>query len=278
MTFARPFLKHARHGMRPLLPGKTTTLVSIRSHSHLSRPQQQATLRTASYQAWSLRNTALGIEPISTRSSKRAFARLHTRPDSRRAFHTGASSRAIYSTEAFAVKEPIIHDVFESKTGTWQYVVADPSSSTAVIIDPVLDYDAAIQKVTTQAADSLLTLVKDKGYIVEMILETHAHADHLSAASYIQNQLARQQGHRPLVGIGKRIGKVQQLFGRRYGVPAEEYLTVFDKLFEDDETFEIGGLMATAIHLPGHTPDHMGYKIGGKSPNGRFVIDYVRLT
>ncbi|CAK7199473.1 hypothetical protein SEUCBS139899_002153 [Sporothrix eucalyptigena] len=158
--------------------------------------------------------------------------------------------------------EPTVHDVFEPKTGTWQYVVADPSTKTAVIIDPVLDYDPATQSITTGAADDLLSLVKEKGYRVERILETHAHADHLTAASYLQSRLAREQNHKPPVCIGKRIVHVQELFGRRYGVVAEEYENVFDILLEDSEVFDIGSLKATAMHLPGHTPDHMGYKIG----------------
>ena len=100
-----------------------------------------------------------------------------------------------------------------------------------------------------------------------MILETHAHADHLTAASYLQSRLALQQGgHRPLIGIGKRIDQVQKWFGQRYGVPENEWKGMFDKLFDDDEAFEIGNLKAQAIHLPGHTPDHMGYYIGGKAP------------
>ncbi|EXJ73571.1 uncharacterized protein A1O5_03332 [Cladophialophora psammophila CBS 110553] len=171
-------------------------------------------------------------------------------------------SRALYSTEAPVAPEPIVHDVFETKTGTWQYVVADPSTLTAVIIDPVLDYDPATQVVTTQSADALISLVKEKGYTVDMILETHAHADHLTAASYLQNHLAQEQDQIPIIGIGKRIGAVQKLFAERYGVPADEYEGIFDRLFEDDETFNIGELKATAIHLPGHTPDHLGYKIG----------------
>lgn len=176
--------------------------------------------------------------------------------------HIGVKGQASYSTKAAVSQEPTIHSAFESKTGTWQYVVADPSTMTAVIIDPVLDYNPATQVVTTQTADSLLSLVKEKGYKVAWILETHAHADHLTASSYLQKRLAQQQGHRPPIGIGKRIRKVQELFGKRYGVPAEEYEGAFDKLFDDDEEFEIGNLRATAIHLPGHTPDHLGYKIG----------------
>ena len=154
--------------------------------------------------------------------------------------------------------------MFEPVTGTWQYVVADEATSQAVIIDPVLDFDPVSQAITTAAADSLMALVNEHGYHIVHILETHAHADHLTAASYLQSRLARQQGHKPPIGIGKRIVQVQKLFGQRYGVPAEEYGIVFDKLFEDDEMFEIGDLKGTAIHLPGHTPDHLGYMIGGK--------------
>lgn len=172
-----------------------------------------------------------------------------------------ARSQASYSTDA-ATEHIDIHDVFETKTSTWQYVVADPSTLKAVIIDPVLDYDPATQVVATHTADALLSMVKEHGYKVERILETHAHADHLTASSYLQSRLAEAQGYKPLIGIGKRIGQVQKLFSERYGVPMEEYEGVFDTLFEDDETFDIGEIKATAIHLPGHTPDHLGYKIG----------------
>ncbi|PTB37982.1 hypothetical protein M441DRAFT_146942 [Trichoderma asperellum CBS 433.97] len=158
--------------------------------------------------------------------------------------------------------EPTIHSEFEHDTGTWQYVVADPSTMTAAIIDPVLDYDRTSQGLTTHTADELLALVKEKGYKVDWILETHVHADHLTAASYLQKRLAEEQGYKPSVAIGKRIGQVQRFFGRRYGVPEEQYQVVFDHLLEDDEEFMIGSIQATAMHLPGHTPDHMGYKVG----------------
>jgi glyoxylase-like metal-dependent hydrolase (beta-lactamase superfamily II) len=170
-----------------------------------------------------------------------------------------------FNSESQEAMEPAIHSEFEHDTGTWQYVVADPSTMVAAIIDPVLDYDRTTQGLTTRTADSLLALVKENGYKVDWILETHVHADHLTAASYLQNRLAQEQEHRPSVAIGKRIGQVQKFFGKRYGVPEEQYEVVFDHLFEDDERFKIGNLHATAIHLPGHTPDHMGYKIGGKT-------------
>lgn len=172
--------------------------------------------------------------------------------------------QASYTTQASVAGEPTVHDLFETVTGTWQYVVADPSTLAAVVIDPVLDYDPVTQAVTTKTADLILSLVKDKGYKVDKILETHAHADHITAAAYLQKRLTQSQGHKPVIGIGKRIDQVQARFVKGYGIPAKEYKCVFDKFFEDDETFDIGNLKAMAIHLPGHTPDHLGYKIGGE--------------
>lgn len=183
------------------------------------------------------------------------------------AVHAMMPISASYSTrtDSSPAVSPKIHPLFEKTTGTWQYIVADPSSSNAAIIDPVLDFDPATQRLSTDAADALLRLVDEQGYTVQWILETHAHADHLTAAAYLKKRLAQTQPDRkPIVGIGKRIDGVQSLFGQRYRIHAEEYIAVFDKLFDDDETFSIGGMTATAIHLPGHTPDHLGYKIGGK--------------
>lgn len=194
--------------------------------------------------------------------------RLHTRVQGiyglPRGYNRDIQTLASYSTGAPTSKQPIIHDIFETATSTWQYIVADPSTRTAVIIDPVLDYDPATQTITTASADRLLSLIHEKGYEIDRILETHAHADHLTAASYLQSRLESTQGFKPPIGIGRRIEQVQKLFGQRYGIPEEEWRNVFDKLLEDDETFSIGGLTATAIHLPGHTPDHLGYQIGGK--------------
>lgn len=201
---------------------------------------------------------------------------FYSRVPSISAYHTKCSipsahprrlqQRAAYSTTA-AAKEPTIHNVFEPKTGTWQFIVADPATSKAVIIDPVLDYDPCTQTITTTSADALLALVKEKGYTIESILETHAHADHLTSSSYLQKQLANAQGFKPPIGIGKRIEQVQKLFGQRYGLTQDEWLGVFDKLLDDDETFTVGELTVKAIHLPGHTPDHLGYQIGGKFPS-----------
>jgi glyoxylase-like metal-dependent hydrolase (beta-lactamase superfamily II) len=169
--------------------------------------------------------------------------------------------------------EPAIHAFFEAQTSTWQYIVGDPATKAAVIIDPVLDFDSARNAVSTRSADGLLGLVKEKGYTVDWLLETHVHADHLTAAKYLQDQLAKRQ-KKPEIGIGRRIGEVQERFARRYGIPREEFEGAFDKLFEDDEIFHVGQLEAKAVHLPGHTPDHMGYLIGSEyHPEGNMCPD-----
>ncbi|WPJ66418.1 hypothetical protein SMAC4_07748 [Sordaria macrospora] len=172
-----------------------------------------------------------------------------------------SSSFRLYST---APPEPTITPIFEPVTCTFQYLVADPLTSFAAIIDPVLDYSPLDNSISTTSADSLLSVIRSKGYKIAWILETHAHADHLSASSYLQKRLTEIQGeeHKPPIGIGKRIGTVQNLFSKRYGVPEEEVKSVFGHLFDDDEIFHIGTLSAQAIHLPGHTPDHLGYRIG----------------
>ncbi|KAK0631573.1 putative metallo-beta-lactamase domain protein [Immersiella caudata] len=169
-----------------------------------------------------------------------------------------------YTTPSTPTTEPDITPVFEPVTGTWQYLIADPTTLNAAIIDPVLDYHPPTRSITTATADSLLALIHSKSYAITWILETHAHADHLTAASYLRKRLSETQSSPPIIGIGSRIPQIQSLFGRRYCLPESEYTPfVFDHLLSDDEVFFISpNLSAKAIHLPGHTPDHMGYQIG----------------
>ncbi|VBB74003.1 Putative Zn-dependent hydrolase [Podospora comata] len=155
---------------------------------------------------------------------------------------------------------PIVHPIFEPVTGTWQYIIADPSTLAAAIIDPVLDFEPARNTVSTATADSLLDIVVQNNYKVGYLLETHTHADHLSASRYLQLKLA--QSTNPKTGIGKRIVQTQTTFAQKYGVEQSELENVFDFLWEDDQIFRIGDLEAKVVHLPGHTPDHVGYLIG----------------
>ena len=180
-----------------------------------------------------------------------------------------AEDKTLYNNVMTTSQEPTIHSLFEEKTGTWQYIVADPCTKKAVIIDAVLDYDANSRTISTPTADNVLATIFYHGYRVEKILETHAHADHLTAASYIQHRLSQTQGFRPPICIGKRIAEVQRRFAAKYGIPADEYEGVFDQLFEDDESFALGQLTVNVMHLPGHTPDHLGYQVSSECATER---------
>lgn len=158
--------------------------------------------------------------------------------------------------------EPIIHSIFEGKTCSWQYVVACPKTKEAAIIDPVLNFEPALFRITTESADTLIACIIKHGYTVKMILETHAHGDHLSAAYYIQQALwARGQSH-AVICIGENITVVQSYFAHKYRIPRTEIEDAFDHLFKPNEVFHIGEVTCTALHLPGHTPDHGGYQMG----------------
>lgn len=163
---------------------------------------------------------------------------------------------------ALSIMEPIIHPIFEKQTSTWQYIVACPRTLQAAIIDPVLDYDQAQMSISTTSADALLDFATSHNYTITRLLETHAHADHLTAAYYIKQRLkVENHAHVPIC-TGYRIRQVQNTFARRYGIPKDELDNAFDHLSQDDETFRIGDIAGQVLHLPGHTPDHSGYLIG----------------
>jgi len=152
---------------------------------------------------------------------------------------------------------PIIRGFFDEATSTVSYLLADPATGQAAIIDPVLDFDAASGRVGTGSADALLAAAKDEGWTISLILETHAHADHLSAAAYLRKQTGAQ------VGIGSRIGEVQSIFRDIFAAPdVSDNGAEFDRLFGDGETFALGELTIEAIHTPGHTPACASYKVG----------------
>ncbi|KAJ9646829.1 hypothetical protein H2204_000521 [Knufia peltigerae] len=171
--------------------------------------------------------------------------------------------------------EPRVHTLFEPSTGTWQYVVADEATKEAVIMDPVLDYDKNTGRVSTHSADKILDLITQHDYTVSRILETHAHADHLTSSRYLQSSLLQRRPSRapPQICIGERIRQVQETMSKKYNIPASELESAFDHLFTDDETFNIGNLEVQVIHLPGHTPDHIGYVIGSNVFTGDSIFN-----
>jgi glyoxylase-like metal-dependent hydrolase (beta-lactamase superfamily II) len=147
---------------------------------------------------------------------------------------------------------------FHKSSSTYSYVVADAAARKAAIIDPALDYDAAAGRTGTASAQALVDYVRAQGWTLDWILETHAHADHLSAAQFIRRELGGR------LGIGDGIRQVQQTFKALYdlGPAFKTDGSQFDHLFRDGETFRIGGLDARVLATPGHTSDGITYVIG----------------
>lgn len=156
-------------------------------------------------------------------------------------------------------KQTSIQAFFDPGTWTVTYVVADPASRRAAIIDPVLDYDFKSGRTSTAAADKVLAYLKEQKLQVDWILETHAHADHLSGAHYLKQQVGGR------IAIGENIRVVQSTFKAVFNLE-RSFLpdgSQFDHLFKDGETFMIGDVQATALLVPGHTPADMAYQIEG---------------
>ncbi|EKS68712.1 MULTISPECIES: MBL fold metallo-hydrolase [Caballeronia] len=154
--------------------------------------------------------------------------------------------------------QAIIQPFFDINTGTMTYVVYEAPGSAAAIVDPVLDYDPKAARTSTKSADAVVAFVRDQRLSVEWILETHAHADHLSAAPYLKRTLGGK------IGIGESIRTVQGVFKKIFDLEPEFQLdgSQFDHLFADGERFMIGALEATALFVPGHTPADMAYRVG----------------
>lgn len=148
---------------------------------------------------------------------------------------------------------------FDSQTGTVSYVIADNATRCAAIIDPVLDFDYKAGRTRTTHADQVLAHVRRHGLEVQWILETHAHADHLSGARYLQEQAGGR------IAIGQRITEVQAAFKKLYHLDGSFVPdgAQFDHLFQDGEVFHIGGVAVQALLVPGHTPADMAYLVDG---------------
>jgi len=162
---------------------------------------------------------------------------------------------------------PSIAGFFDEATNTVSYVVHDPKTGEAAIIDSVLDFDAASGRTSNGSADRMIEYVTSNNLKVTWLIETHAHADHISAAPYLQERLGGK------LAIGRDIIRVQEVFGKLFnaGTNFERDGSQFDKLFEDGETFRIGELEGIALHVPGHTPADMAFIIG----DAAFVGDTI---
>jgi glyoxylase-like metal-dependent hydrolase (beta-lactamase superfamily II) len=167
--------------------------------------------------------------------------------------------------------KPSLHveGFFDPTTSTLSYLVLDEASRQCALIDSVLDYDASAGRTAHASADKLVARVRELGASVQWILETHVHADHLSAAPYLQQQLGG------LTAIGSRITAVQALFGGLFnaGPDFARDGRQFNRLLADGEVFHIGGLQARALHTPGHTPACVTYVVSDAAQTAAFVGD-----
>jgi glyoxylase-like metal-dependent hydrolase (beta-lactamase superfamily II) len=166
---------------------------------------------------------------------------------------------------------PGIEAFFDTATSTASFLVWDPDSREAAVIDAVLDFDPATGKLSSASADHMLARVEELDLRLVWALETHAHADHLSAADHIRRRTGAK------IGIGARITEVQTRFRAMFGAPtAETEASVFDQLFEDGQAFRIGNMDARVMHTPGHTPACVTYLIGDAAFVGDtlFMPDY----
>ena len=168
--------------------------------------------------------------------------------------------------------KPDVEAFFDTNTNTVTYVVSDPAAKVCAVIDPVLDFDAAAARTATKSADKVIDFVREKGFKCEWILETHVHADHLSAAPYIRSALGGR------LAIGSQITVTQNTFGPIFnaGVDLPRDGRQFDHLFADNDSFDLGTISARALHTPGHTPACMTYVIGDVAFVGDtlFMPDY----
>ena len=161
---------------------------------------------------------------------------------------------------------------FDPASFTYSYVVRDPSSQACAIIDPVLDYDPAAGRIGHASAQKIIDYIRAEQLQVQWLLETHVHADHLSAAAYLQGQLGGR------LAIGGRIGLVQAVFAKLFNAGADFATdgSQFDQLFADGASFQIGALRVRALHTPGHTPACLTYVVGDAAFIGDtlFMPDY----
>lgn len=152
---------------------------------------------------------------------------------------------------------PKIRAFFDQPTNTVSYLVWDPASGAGAVIDPVLDFDLASGEADVRSAEAILAAAAEEGVRIEWILETHAHADHLSGAPFIKQQTGAP------IGIGEHITEVQKIFRPIFGLDdVKPGGADFDHLFADGEQFQIGTLDVEVMHVPGHTPADVAYRIG----------------
>ena len=164
----------------------------------------------------------------------------------------------------FSIKPEVIA-FFDEGSNTISYIVRDPTSTSCAVVDAVMEFDYSAGKLTFDGADAMIKRIRDEGWTLEWLIETHIHADHLSGAPYIQRELGGK------IGIGEQVTEVQETFGKIFneGTEFQRDGSQFDRLFTDGDTYRVGALTGHVMHTPGHTPACMTHVIG----NTAFVGD-----
>lgn len=154
--------------------------------------------------------------------------------------------------------QPEVTGFFDAGSNTISYVVKDPNSTACAILDPVMEFNQAAGRLTYDGSDKLIAFVRDNGLDLQWIIETHVHADHLSGAPYIQQELGGK------IGIGEHVVTVQDTFGKIFneGTEFQRDGSQFEALFADGDTYQVGGMTCFAMHTPGHTPACMVHVMG----------------
>ncbi|WP_136443908.1 MBL fold metallo-hydrolase [Pacificoceanicola onchidii] len=154
--------------------------------------------------------------------------------------------------------KPEVTGFFDPQSSTISYVVRDPARTACAVIDPVMEFDQAAGRLTYDSADQIITFIRSRDLSLDWIIETHVHADHLSAAPYMQERLGGR------IGIGEDVRIVQDTFGKVFneGTEFQRDGSQFDRLFADGDCYQVGGLPGFALHTPGHTPACMVHVIG----------------
>jgi glyoxylase-like metal-dependent hydrolase (beta-lactamase superfamily II) len=154
--------------------------------------------------------------------------------------------------------KPEVVPFFDEDSNTFSYVVRDPGSAACAVVDSVLDIDYAAGRISTGGADKIIDYIRQQKLELQWIIETHVHADHLSAAPYIQDALGGK------IGIGEQITTVQEVFGKVFNADTRFARdgSQFDRLFADGDSYQVGGMLCQALHTPGHTPACMVHVMG----------------
>ena len=162
-------------------------------------------------------------------------------------------------------RTPEVYSYFDENTNAACYILKDPNSNSCAVIDSILDFEVAAGRTHTSHADMLIREIKSNDWSLEWIIETHVHADHLSAAPYLAQQLGGK------IAIGSNINSVQKVFGKIFNAGTEFQMdgSQFDRLFEDEDSFRLGELTVDVMHTPGHTPACVTYVVG----NAAFIGD-----